>query len=146
MTARDTQTFEISTDKARLELGMIHRFLSRQSDWARGIPERLVRVAIANSLCFGVYGPGGQVGFARVISDYATFANLVDVFILPDWRGRGLASRLLAAVVAHEALRGLRRFTLATSDAHALYARFGFRPLRRAESFMEIYHPDVYSA
>lgn len=137
-------TFEISTDPARLDVGLVHRFLSQESAWARGIPRELVERAIANSLCFGGYLDGNQVAFARVITDRATFANMVDVFVLPGQRGQGFSKRLLESVLAHPDLQGLRRFTLATGDAHGLYARFGFTPPSRPATLMERYYPDVY--
>lgn len=135
---------EISSDPARLDVGLIHRFLSEESSWARGMPRALLDKALANSLCFGVYRDGAQVGFARVVSDYATFANLVDVFVLPEWRGRGYSKALVAAVMAHPQLQGLRRFTLATFDAHGLYAQFGFTAPANPALLMERYVPDLY--
>ena len=105
-----------------------------------------MRRSIAHSLCFGGYVEAGQVAFARVISDYATFANLVDVFVLPAHRGRGYSKRLVEAVMAHPDLQGLRRFTLATGDAHGLYGRFGFAAPSRPETLMEKYVPDIYGA
>lgn len=146
MRTDQNEYFEISSDPRRLDVALVHEYLSGETYWARGIPLEVMRRAIANSLCFGVYGESGQVGFARVISDYATFANLVDVFVLPAWRGRGLATCLLEAVVGHESLQGLRRFTLATSDAHDLYTRFGFRAPAKPETLMEIFRSDVYQA
>lgn len=135
---------EISSDPARLDVGLIHRFLSEESSWARGMPRALLDKALANSLCFGVYRDGAQVGFARVVSDYATFANLVDVFVLPAWRGRGYSKALIAAIMADPQLQGLRRFTLATFDAHGLYAQFGFTAPANPALLMERYVPDLY--
>jgi N-acetylglutamate synthase-like GNAT family acetyltransferase len=135
---------EISCDPARLDVGLVHRFLSEESSWARGIPRTLVEKAIANSICFGAYLDGNQVAFARVITDRATFANMVDVFVLPEYRGRGFSKLLMKAVDAHPDLQGLRRFTLATGDAHGLYAQFGFTPPLRPATLMERYYPDVY--
>lgn len=137
--------FTIDTDKSRLQLDTIHRFL-RQSYWAKDIPIDVLRRAIEGSLCFGVYDGDEQVGFARVISDYATFAYLADVFVLESHRGHGLASRLMNAVVSHPQLQGLRRWVLATRDAHGLYARFGFTPLAAPDRFMERHDPLVYVA
>ncbi|WP_228893848.1 GNAT family N-acetyltransferase [Pseudoduganella aquatica] len=134
----------ISTDKAALDIALIHGFLSERSTWAVGMPLALLEKAIANSLCFGGYEDGKQIAFARVITDGATFANLVDVFVLPEHRGLGHSKRLVAAVMAHPELQGLRRFSLATSDAHGLYAKFGFAPPRRPQTLMERYVPDVY--
>ena len=135
---------EISTDLARLDVPMIYRFLSEDSTWAVGIGRDVVERAIDNSLCFGAYLDGRQVAFARVISDYATFANLVDVFVLPAYRGHGYSKQLIQAVMDHPSLQGLRRFTLATFDAHGLYAQFGFTPPVRPATLMERYCPDVY--
>jgi GNAT superfamily N-acetyltransferase len=136
--------YTISTDPARLDVALIHRWLSEESYWARGVPRAVVERALANSLCFGAYEGGAQVGFARVVSDRATFAYLADVFVLPPARGRGCARQLMDAVFAHPDLQGLRRFALATRDAHALYAQYGFTALARPETFMERYRPDVY--
>lgn len=137
--------FHISTDPAELDVPAIHQFLSTQSSWATGMPMAVLRRALAHSLCFGGYADGRQVAFARVVSDYATFANLVDVYVLPEYRGRGFSKRLMAAVFAHEDLQGLRRFTLATGDAHGLYAQFGFSAPLRPQSLMERYFPTLYS-
>jgi GNAT superfamily N-acetyltransferase len=126
------------------DLAVVHDYLNTQAYWSRGIPLATLRAAIARSLCFAGYRDQTLVAFARVISDYATFANLVDVFVLPAQRGQGLARELLQAVMGHPQLQGMRRFTLATSDAHGLYARFGFTPLARPERFMERYDPGVY--
>jgi len=138
-------TYEISTDPSRLQLAVIHAYLSR-SYWSPGIPRDLVARAIANSICFGVYLGDAQVGFARVITDQATFAYLADVYVLEEHRGQGLSKRLVEAVQAHPDLQGLRRFLLATRDAHGLYAQFGFAPPARPENFMEIRDPDPYGA
>lgn len=141
---KNAPRLQISTDLARLDIAMIYRFLSEESTWAVGIGRDVVERAIDNSLCFGAYLESEQVGFARVITDYATFANLVDVFVLPDYRARGYSKQLLQAVVDHPSLQGLRRFTLATSDAHGLYRRFGFAPPSRPELLMEKYFPKLY--
>lgn len=139
------ENFRISTEKTELDIQLIHHFLSEQTYWAKGIPIALVQASIEHSLCFGGFLDNAQVAFARVISDYATFANLVDVFVLPEHRGKGYSRKLMAAVFAHPQLQGLRRFTLATGDAHGLYAQFGFtRPLY-PESLMERYVPDIYA-
>jgi GNAT superfamily N-acetyltransferase len=135
---------QIDTDPTRLDLALIHRFLAHESGWARRIPLATLERALAHSLCFGGYLDGRQVAFARVVTDRATFANLVDVFVLPEHRGQGHARRLLAAVMAHPDLQGLRRFTLATHDAHGLYAAFGFATPSRPGSLMERYEPDIY--
>jgi N-acetylglutamate synthase-like GNAT family acetyltransferase len=134
----------ISTDKAALDIALIHGFLSERSTWAVGMPLALLEKAIANSLCFGGYQDGKQIAFARVITDGATFANLVDVFVLPEHRGLGHSKSLVAAIMAHPELQGLRRFSLATSDAHGLYAQFGFAPPQRPQTLMERYVPGIY--
>jgi uncharacterized protein len=133
----------ISTDRARLDLDVVHGFLAG-SYWAAGISRETVARSIANSLCFGAYEVGRQVGFARVISDYATYAYLADVFVAESHRGRGVSKALMAAVVAHPSLHGLRRFMLGTRDAHDLYRRFGFRSVKDPETWMEIADPDIY--
>ena len=136
--------FLISTDRARLDIDTIHRFLTR-SYWAEGIPRETVARSIQNSLCFGVYSGAEQVGFARVISDFATFAYIADVFILEPYRERGLGKELIATVMAHPELQGLRRWSLGTRDAHGLYARFGFKPVENpSRTMMEITDPEVY--
>ena len=136
---------QVSTDKDRLDIGLIHRFLATEAYWSRGIPRATVERAVAGSLCFGGYLDGQQVAFARVVTDGATFGYLADVFVLPEHRGRGHAKTLVATVMAHPKLQGLRRFSLATSDAHELYAAFGFAPPARPETLMEKLEPDVYS-
>lgn len=136
---------EVTSDKAALDMALIHRFLSERSSWAIGLPLAVLEKAIANSLCFGGYLEGRQIAFARVITDGATFANLVDVFVLPEHRGQGHGKRLMEAVMAHPDLQGLRRFTLATGDAHGLYAQFGFTPPLRPQSLMERYFPAIYT-
>nr|WP_026010526.1 GNAT family N-acetyltransferase [Pseudoxanthomonas sp. GW2] len=134
----------ISNDRSELDLDLIHRFLSREAYWSRGIPRETVERAIAGSLCFGGYlGDAGQVAFARVVTDGATFGYLADVFVLPGHRGRGHGKQLVAAVMEHPQLRGLRRFLLATSDAHGLYAQFGFAALARPQTLMELLRPDI---
>jgi GNAT superfamily N-acetyltransferase len=133
--------YEISTDPARLDHDLVHRFLSREAYWARGIPRDVVDRCIEHSLCFGVYRGAEQVGFARVVTDRAAIAYLGDVFVVPGHRGRGLGKWLVEAVMAHPDLRGLRRFMLGTEDAHSLYERFGFRALAHPERMMEIASP-----
>jgi GNAT superfamily N-acetyltransferase len=136
--------FHITTDSSELDVSLIHAFLSEQSTWARGIPRVLVERAIENSLCFGGFVGERQVAFARVISDYATFANLVDVFVIPDHRGKGYGKAIMDAIMSHPRLQGLRRFTLATGDAHGLYSQFGFTSPMKPQSLMERYFPDIY--
>jgi GNAT superfamily N-acetyltransferase len=134
----------ISTDPARLNLDVIHGFLTN-CYWAKGIPREVVARSIEHSLCFGVYdGSGAQVGFARVVSDFATVAYLGDVFVLESHRGRGLSKWMMECVVQHPALQNLRRWILLTRDAHGLYAQFGFTPLKSPERYMELHRPEVY--
>jgi GNAT superfamily N-acetyltransferase len=136
--------FLISTDRARLDLDVIHGFLTN-SYWAKGIPREIVERAIEHSLCFGVYdGSAVQVGFARVISDLATYAYVADVFVLESHRGRGLGKALMESIVQHPALQGLRRWSLSTRDAHTLYAQVGFAALKWPERYMEILQPNLY--
>jgi GNAT superfamily N-acetyltransferase len=138
-------TYEITTDAGRFDVQAIHSFLSR-SYWSPGVPRAIVERAIQNSLCFGVLLGSAQVGFARVITDRATFAYLADVYVLEEHRGKGLSKRLMDAVVAHPELQGLRRMLLATKDAHTLYARYGFKALAAPERMMEVHRPNVYSS
>jgi GNAT superfamily N-acetyltransferase len=135
--------YSISTDVKSLDVDVIHGYLA-QSYWSPGIPRNVVERAIANSLCFGVFRGAAQVGFARVVTDRATFAYLADVFVLEAHRGQGLAKAMVRAILAHADLQGLRRWLLATRDAHALYRQFGFKELANAGSVMEIRDPDVY--
>ncbi len=143
--------FRISTDAERLDVDVIHEYLAR-SYWAKGIPREIVERSIRGALCFGVYeatGPGRgesekQIGFARVITDRATFAYLADVFVLEGWRGRGLSKWLLETILAHPDLQGLRRFCLGTRDAQGLYARYGFANPKDPSRWMEILLPDAY--
>ena len=144
MVVMDTGKFLISTDRSKLDLDAIHRFLTR-SYWAEGIPRETVARSIENSLCFGVYNGGEQVGFARVVSDFATYAYLADVFILEQYRERGLGKELMASVMAHPDLQGLRRWSLATRDAHGLYTQFGFTALENPSRMMEIVDGEVYA-
>ena len=140
-----SDAYKFSTAPGRLDIPLIHRWLSESSYWATGIPRDTVERAIANSLNFGVYhGKAGQVGFARVISDRATFAYVADVFVLEAHRGKGLSKRLMEAVLAHPELQGLRRWTLATRDAHGLYEQFGFTLPKVANRFMERVDADIY--
>lgn len=138
-------TFTVTCDPARLDEAAVAEFLA-SSYWARGIPPATVRKSLANSLCFALLDGERQVGFARVISDYATIAYLGDVFVLPEYRGRGLAKWLMECVTRHPELQGLRRWILATRDAHGLYERFGFTPLAKPGVFMERHDPEVYAA
>jgi N-acetylglutamate synthase-like GNAT family acetyltransferase len=137
--------FTVSTDPRRVDLRAVHAFLT-DCYWARGIPRDVVRRSVENSLCFGIYHGNELVGFARVISDRATFAYVADVFVLPQYRGRGLSKFLMQCIMEHPELQGLRRWSLATSDAHELYAQFGFKPIAKPEMWMEIHRPDVYTS
>jgi GNAT superfamily N-acetyltransferase len=136
--------YEISTDAARFNIQVIHNFLAEESYWSQGIPRTVVERAIQNSLCFGVYLSTEQVGFARVVTDKATFALLADVFILSAHRGKGLSKWLMRSIVGHEDLQGLRRLLLLTSDAHSLYRQFGFQELGNPSRFMEVLRQDIY--
>ena len=118
--------YSISTDKSRLDLTVIHQFLSQESYWAKNMPITLVQKSIDNSICFGLYAGEQQVGFARVVTDYTTIAYLADVFVLNEHRGRGLAKRLVQSIIDSPDLQGLRRWILVTKDAHTLYEQFGF--------------------
>ncbi len=141
--AAERPPHSISTDPARLDLDIVWGWL-RESYWSPGIPRETVARAIRNSIPFGIFEGQRQVGFARVVSDRATFAYVADVFVDPAARGHGLSVWLMDVIVAHPELQGLRRWMLATRDAHGLYAKSGFRPLSRPEIFMEIHRPDVY--
>ena len=136
--------YEISTDPARIDLSVVHGFLS-QSYWSPGVPVEVVRRGIENSICFGIYRGIQQIGFARVITDRATFAYLADVFVLESDRGLGLSKWLMECITAHPDLQGLRRWMLATRDAHELYAKYGFTPLAKPDRIMEKHDPEVYS-
>jgi GNAT superfamily N-acetyltransferase len=135
--------YEISTDPARLDIDAIHAFLTR-SYWSPGIARATVARAIENSLCFGVFWQGQQVGFARMVTDKTTFAYLCDVYVLEAHRGHGVSKQLMEHVMKHPDLQGLRRMMLATRDAHGLYAQFGFTPLSAPDRIMEILKPNIY--
>ena len=142
---KSISTYVISDDKRRLDVRLIHAFLF-QSYWSPGIPISVVERAIAGSMCFGIYTGKDQVGFARVITDQATFAYLADVFVLEPHRGKGLAARLMQSIESHPQLQGLRRCMLATRDAHSLYQKFGYRALSAPERIMEKLNANVYKA
>jgi GNAT superfamily N-acetyltransferase len=135
--------FTITTEKEKLDIDLIHSFLNR-TYWAEGISKETIRRSIEGSLCFGVYENDKQVGFARMITDRATFAYLADVFIIEEYRGRGLSKWLMEVIMSHPDLQRLRRMILATKDAHGLYEKFGFTPLINVERWMHILDPDVY--
>lgn len=134
----------ISCDFADVDLDVVHGFLSRDAYWCRGITRERVERAARHSLCFSALLDGAQVGFARVVTDRATFGYLADVFVLPAFRGQGISQAMMAAILAHPELQGLRRLLLATSDAHGLYAKYDFQPITRPERFMERYRPDAH--
>jgi GNAT superfamily N-acetyltransferase len=136
--------FTIDTSRDRLKIDVIHDFLSNESYWAQTRTIEQTMKAIENSICFGVYLGDRQIGFARVISDHATFAYIGDVFVIDEFRGRGLSKWLMETIVTHPDLQGLRRWILATRDAHGLYSKYGFEPLRHPERWMELPAPDAY--
>jgi len=136
--------YEISTDPARIDLAVTHRFLSEEAYWSPGVPREIVERAIGNSIVFGIYKGSAQAGLARVVSDRATFAWICDVFVLPEHRGAGLGKWLMECVTAHPELQGLRRWMLATRDAHGLYRQYGFTELHDATRFMERWDPEIY--
>lgn len=145
--------FLISTDKSLLDIPVVHGYLSNDSYWSKGIPLATVQRGIEHSMAFGVYDTAAprpdarpsQIGFARIISDRATFAYLADVFILPAYRGRGLSKWLMEVIVDHPDLQGLRRWMLLTADAHGLYQQYGFRASAKPDRVMERHDPDVYA-
>ena len=138
--------YVIDTDPGRIDIAFVHRYLSGESYWAKGIPFAVVERSVNGSLCFGLYHEGRQVGFARVITDRATFGYLADVFIIPEHRGKGLSVELMDAVFSHPDLKGLRRIMLATSDAHGLYRKFGFTDLADPGIIMQLHRPGIYTA
>jgi GNAT superfamily N-acetyltransferase len=135
--------YTISDDRGRLDLGVIHRFISEESYWGQGRDIEVVRRSVENSLPFGVYRGAEMVGFARVVTDYATFAWVADVFVVEGHRGRGLSKWLMEVILAHSELQGFRRWVLATKDAHGLYRQFGFHELKRPERWMERPDPQM---
>jgi GNAT superfamily N-acetyltransferase len=143
--------FTLTTERDRVDVAAVHAFLTR-TYWAEGVPLEVVRRSIEHSLNFSVWrdaeagAPAAHVGFARVVTDYATFAYVGDVFVLEPWRGRGLSRWMMECMVAHPELQGFRRWALLTRDAHGLYAQHGFTPLARPDRWMERWAPDVYRA
>jgi GNAT superfamily N-acetyltransferase len=131
------EEYTISDERGRLDLGVVHKFVSEESYWGQGRPIEVVRRSVEGSLPFGVYRGDEMVGFARVVTDYATFAWVADVFVVAEHRGRGLSKWLMEVILAHPDLQGFRRWVLATKDAHGLYKQFGFEELRRPERWME---------
>jgi GNAT superfamily N-acetyltransferase len=136
--------FCISTDHAKLDLKAIHHFLSTASYWSRNIPFEKVAKAAAHSLNFGLYYQDKQIGYARIISDYTSIAYLGDVYVLEEFRGKGLSKWLMQTIKTHPQLQGLRRWILATKDAHGLYKQFGFTALAGPERWMELHNKEVY--
>ena len=135
--------YTISTDPSRLDLSLIHDYISNHSYWGTGRTLEVVKRSIKNSLPFGVYKGDEQVGFGRIVTDYATFAWVADVFVVPDHRGRGLSKWLMEVILAHQQLQGFRRWVLATKDAQGLYERYGFIKLHRPERWMERPDPNM---
>jgi GNAT superfamily N-acetyltransferase len=132
------QHITISTDKTQLDVTYIHNYLSQESYWAKNIPMEIVLRSIEGSICFGVYDGEQQIGFARVISDHATFGYLADVFVDPAYRGKGISKQLMRYIMDYKPLKGLRRMMLATLDAHGLYEQFGFKALEEPSRYMGI--------
>lgn len=139
----DRGEYSISTDSERLDIGLIHGFLANSSYWASGRDVTVVKRSVENSLNFGLYHGDQQVGFARVITDFATFAWLADVFVVDDYRGRGLGKWMIEVILSHPDMQGFRRWVLATKDAHELYRPFGFHQLKRPERWMERSDPQM---
>ena len=139
-------TISVTSDRARMDLVVIHAFLSQESYWAKNISREIVERAVEHSLCFGAFDGDDQVGFARVITDHATFAYLADVFVLPSHRGRGIGKQIMEAIAQHPELHGLRRWHLVTRDAHALYAQFGFEPIDAPERHMMKFVRNAYGS
>lgn len=137
--------FSISTDRAKLDIDSIHEFLSTKAYWCLNIPKEKVHIAIENSLCFGVYETEKQIGFARVITDFSTIAYLGDVYILEEYRGKGLSKWLMETIMNHEDLQGLRRWILLTGDAHELYRQYRWTNIADPTKWMELHDKNVYS-
>ena len=135
--------YSISTDRARLDFDVIHGYISGQSYWGQGRRLERVKRSVENSLPFGIYKGEAQVGFARIVTDYATFAWVADVFVLEEHRGQGLSKWLMEVILSHPDLQGLRRWVLSTKDAQGLYSKFGFTPLLRPERWMELHDPQT---
>lgn len=135
--------YTISTDRSRLNLDVIHDYVSNHSYWGKGRAREVIQRSIDNSLPFGIYKGDEQVGFARIVTDYATFAWVADVFVLPEHRGQSLSKWLMEIIIAHPQLQGFFRWVLSTRDAHGLYERFGFMPLKRPERWLERFDPNM---
>ncbi|MEO4004741.1 GNAT family N-acetyltransferase [Flavobacterium sp. CAU 1735] len=142
-----TQTkgaFTISTDKSKLDIAVIHHYLSQESYWSKDIPVARIQKSIENALCFGIFHGDQQVGYAKVISDFSTMAYLGDVFVLEAYRGQGLSKWLMETIMSHPELQDLRRWILLTADAHELYQKYGWKPIASPEKWMEIHRPDIF--
>lgn len=139
------EQFTITSDPGKLDIAAVHDFLCNHSHWSRNIPIERVKTAIENSLNFGLFDGEKQIGYVRVISDYATIAYLGDVYVLPEYRGQGLSNLLMKEVMSHPCLQGLRRWILLTKDAHRLYEKHGWTAVANPERYMEVYNPDAYS-
>ncbi len=144
---KEKDGYSLTTDNSRMDLAMVHQYLSEESYWAKGIPKEVVATSIEHSLCFGLFYETQQIGFARLITDKATFAYLADVFILPAHRGKGLSKWLLQCIHAHPAVQNLRRWLLGTRDAHTLYEQFGWTRFTEGVSqrFMQKHDPEIYN-
>lgn len=144
---QNNPAYTISTDKQKLQIEVIHQYLAVESYWAKNIPLDVVRRSIDHSFCFGLYYKDAQVGFARLITDKATFAYLADVFILPEHRGTGLSKWLMTAMMDHPDMQGLRRWLLGTLDAHGLYEQFGWTRFtdEQTQRFMQLHNPNAYN-
>ena len=137
-------TFELTTGFENMDVTAIHHYLCKESYWAKNIPYETVNNALKNSYCIGVYHENKQVGFARIITDYTTFAYLADVYVLGEYRTRGLSKIMMKHIMQFDWIQQLRRFMLATLDAHSLYAQFGFNSVEKPERLMEICKPNMY--
>ncbi len=133
----ENKEFVISDCRDKLDLELIYYFLNNCSYWAKARPKKTIQKSIDNSLCFGLFKNNKQIGFGRVVTDYATFAYLADVFIIEEYRGQGLGKWLVECIIRHPDLQNLQRWMLATADAHELYSRYGFIPLKQTEKYME---------
>jgi GNAT superfamily N-acetyltransferase len=137
--------FTFSSDRTRVDIAYVHRIASTQLYWAQGIPFDIVKRSVENSFCFGIYTDGRQVGFARLVTDYATFGYLADVFVDEQYRGRGLSKKLMEFIFSIDELKVFRRTVLVTRDAHTLYERYGFTQLKTPDTYMELHRPEVYN-
>lgn len=137
--------FTFSSDRARVDIAYVHRIASTQLYWAKGVPYDIVKRSVENSLCFGIYTGTKQVGFARLVTDYATFGYLADVFVDEEYRGKGLSKTLMEFIFSIDELKAFRRMVLVTRDAHTLYERYGFKQLKTPDTYMELHRPEVYS-